>query len=161
MPLTDGGGSFSCLVYRRTTRYIRVPTTLVGLIDASVSNRVAVNWKGLKNRLGGYHEPVATIIDRTFLSTIPNAEIRNGIAELIKIFCTTHIQKYTQLETHGQALITTRFGLIEQPTQTVVKAAHEIIQQGTSRSLFPALPRPPTRDLILFFPRNSAPNTMS
>ena len=88
--------SFSCLIYRRTTCYIRVLTTLVGLIDVSVSNRVAVNCNGLKNRLGGYHEPVSTIIDRTYLSTIPGAEIRNGIAELIKIFCTTHYENYSK-----------------------------------------------------------------
>ena len=47
--------SFACACYRRNTNFIRVPTTLIGLIDASVSIKVAVNYGQYKNRLGAYH----------------------------------------------------------------------------------------------------------
>lgn len=53
----------------------------MGLIEASVSNGVAVNWNGLKNHVDGYHEPAATFIDYTFLRYIPEAETRNGTSE--------------------------------------------------------------------------------
>lgn len=105
---------FSCAIYRRSTRYNRVPTTLIGLIDASVSNRVAVNWEGLKNRIGGYHEPENTIYDPTFLKTLDEAEIRNGVAEILKISSCTHQQTFNLLEEHGPKLIKTRFAQTEE-----------------------------------------------
>ena len=151
--------SFSCLIYRRTTRYIRVPTTLVGLIDASVSNRVAVNFNGLKNRIGGYHEPVSTIIDRTFLSTIPKAEIRNGIAELIKIFCTTHYEKYSMLEDLGLSLIDTKFGVVDNPSSTLERSAKDIIQQGILSVLEYEIPnsREQTLNRVMYFGHTWSP----
>ena len=158
-PSTNTMPSFSCLIYRRTTRYIRVPTTLVGLIDASVSNRVAVNFNGLKNRLGGYHEPVSTIIDRTFLSTIPRAEIRNGIAELIKIFCTTHYEKYSMLEEIGLALIDTKFGIVDNPSSTLERNAKDIVQQGILSVLEYEIPnsREQTLNRVMYFGHTWSP----
>jgi len=70
-------------VYRRNTNFIRVPTTVIGLIDASVSIKVAVNYGNHKNRIGAYHAPIHTFLDFTFLRTLPTAQIRNGFAELI------------------------------------------------------------------------------
>ena len=158
-PSTNIAPSFSCLIYRRTTCYIRVPTTLVGLIDASVSNRVAVNFNGLKNRIGGYHEPVSTIIDRTFLSTIPRAEIRNGIAELIKIFCTTHYEKYALLEEKGLALIDTKFGMVDNPSSTLERNAKDIIQQGILSVLEYEIPnaREQTLNRVMYFGHTWSP----
>ncbi len=53
--LTTDVAGFACASYRRNTPYIRIPTTLIGLIDASVSIKVAVNHGKHKNRLGAYH----------------------------------------------------------------------------------------------------------
>jgi 3-dehydroquinate synthase len=52
--VTDVAG-YACASYRRSSNFIRVPTTLIGLIDASVSIKVGLNHKKLKNRLGAYH----------------------------------------------------------------------------------------------------------
>lgn len=49
---------FACAAYRRNTNFIRIPTTVIGLIDASVSIKVAVNYGNYKNRLGAYHAPM-------------------------------------------------------------------------------------------------------
>jgi demethyl-4-deoxygadusol synthase len=84
--LVVGGGlvtdvvGFACAAYRRSTNYIRIPTTLIGLIDAGVAIKVAVNHKKLKNRLGAYHAPQKVILDFSFLETLPVAQIRNGMA---------------------------------------------------------------------------------
>ena len=82
--ITDVTG-FACSAYRRSSNYIRVPTTLIGLIDASVAIKVAVNHGKLKNRLGAYHASKKVILDFSFLKTLPQSQIRNGMAELIKI----------------------------------------------------------------------------
>ena len=83
--LTTDVAGFACSSYRRRTNYIRVPTSLIGLIDASVAIKVAVNHGKLKNRLGAYHASKKVILDFSFLKTVPIGQIRNGMAELIKI----------------------------------------------------------------------------
>ena len=62
---------FACAAYRRNTNFIRIPTTVIGLIDASVSIKVAVNYGNYKNRLGAYHAPMHTFLDFSFLKTLP------------------------------------------------------------------------------------------
>ena len=122
--------SFACSVYRRGTRYIRVPTSLIGLIDASVSNRVAVNWNGYKNRLGAYHEPTHTVIDSTFLRSLPQSEIRNGISEIIKISSCTDIVTFELVEQYGQDLMQTHFGLKNVENDELMKVGNRLIQRG-------------------------------
>ena len=122
--------SFACAVYRRGTRYIRVPTSLIGLIDASVSNRVAVNWNGHKNRLGAYHEPMHTIIDSKFLTTLPQPEVRNGIAEIIKISSCTDIKTFQLIEKYGQELMQTRFGQINVQNNEMRQMGNSLIRRG-------------------------------
>lgn len=121
--MLKGNHRFACAVYRRSTPYVRIPTTLVGLIDASVSNRVAVNWAGLKNRIGAYHEPIHTVIDPRFLRSLPEAEIRNGIAEIIKITSCVDIATFSLIEKHGEDLISTKFFTTD---RTATKEAQQI-----------------------------------
>ncbi len=73
------------LLYQGETPYLRVPTTLVGLIDAGVGLKVGVDVNRRRNLLGGYQPPLACLCDTTFLRTLPPAEIRCGLAEAIKI----------------------------------------------------------------------------
>ena len=107
--ITDVAG-LACATYRRRTDYIRVPTTLIGLIDASVAIKVAVNHGHLKNRLGAYHASERVILDFSFLATLPTAQVRNGMAELIKIGVVANRAIFDRLEAHGEELLRTRFG---------------------------------------------------
>ena len=106
--ITDVAG-FACATYRRTTNYVRVPTTVIGLIDASVSIKVAVNHGKNKNRLGAYHAPMHTFLDFGFLKTLPIAQIRNGFAELIKISTCADLQTFELLDKYCEPLIATGF----------------------------------------------------
>ncbi len=64
-------------LYRRRTPYIRVPTTLLAYIDASVGAKTGVNF--------AYIPPVAAFLDRSFLCTLPRRHISNGMAEMLKV----------------------------------------------------------------------------
>lgn len=110
--LTTDVAGFACSAYRRKTNYIRVPTSLIGLIDASVAIKVAVNHGKLKNRLGAYHASQKVILDFSFLRTLPIAQIRNGMAELIKIAVVGNQEIFELLEEHGAALLHSRFGYL-------------------------------------------------
>ncbi|MDJ0775276.1 MAG: sedoheptulose 7-phosphate cyclase [Mastigocoleus sp. MO_167.B18] len=117
--LVVGGGlvtdvtGFACSAYRRRSNYIRIPTTLIGLIDASVAIKVAVNHKKLKNRLGAYHASKKVLLDFSFLGTLPTEQVRNGMAELVKIAVVANEEVFNLLEEHGEELLRTHFGNID------------------------------------------------
>jgi hypothetical protein len=108
--LTTDVAGFACSAYRRSTNYVRVPTTLIGLIDASVAIKVAVNHGHLKNRLGAHHASQKVIFDFSFLSTLPIAQVRNGMAALVKIAVVGNRRVFDLLEAHGEELLHTGFG---------------------------------------------------
>lgn len=122
--------SFACAAYRRNTNYIRIPTTVIGLIDASVSIKVAVNYGRYKNRLGAYHAPIHTFLDFTFLRTLPVAQIRNGFAELIKISSCAHSETFNLLDKYCEKLIKTAFGRSDEADEEVKVAADKICRAG-------------------------------
>ena len=81
---------------------VRIPTTLIGLIDASVSIKVGCNHGKMKNRLGAYHASSRVLLDFGFLETLPIDQVRNGIAEIIKIATVGHREVFELLEKHGR-----------------------------------------------------------
>lgn len=132
--VTDVAG-FACAAYRRNTNYIRVPTTVIGLIDASVSIKVAVNYGNYKNRLGAYHAPKHTFLDFSFLRNLPEAQIRNGFAELIKISSCAHLPTFDLLDKYCEEIIRTAFGRSDDASPEVRKAADEINRAGIHEML--------------------------
>ncbi len=109
---TDVAG-LACATFRRSTSYIRIPTTLIGLIDASVSIKVGINHRSYKNRLGAYHASSKVILDFRFLKTLPLDQVRNGMAELIKITTVADADTFDLLEKYGEDLLATRFGHLD------------------------------------------------
>ncbi|KAI9823821.1 MAG: hypothetical protein M1826_007642 [Phylliscum demangeonii] len=132
--VTDVAG-FACAAYRRNTNFIRVPTTVIGLIDASVSIKVAVNYGNYKNRLGAYHAPIHTFLDFTFLRTLPTAQIRNGFAELVKISTCAHLGTFDLLDRYCEELIGTAFGRADHASDDVRRAADQINWDGIHEML--------------------------
>ncbi|MCZ4076802.1 sedoheptulose 7-phosphate cyclase [Rhodococcus sp. H36-A4] len=111
--LTTDVAGYACASYRRNTPYIRIPTTLIGLIDASVSIKVAVNFGKHKNRLGAYHASQKVLLDFSFLRSLPEDQVRNGMAELIKISVVGNSAIFDMLDEHGPELLRTRFGHLD------------------------------------------------
>ncbi|SPJ78572.1 related to pentafunctional arom polypeptide [Fusarium torulosum] len=132
--VTDVAG-FACAAYRRNTNYVRIPTTVIGLIDASVSIKVAVNYGNYKNRLGAYHAPSHTFLDFTFLRSLPVAQIRNGFAELIKISTCAHKDTYDLLEKYCEQLIDTGFGRSDNASPEIKEVADKICRAGIHEML--------------------------
>ncbi|XP_038867404.1 2-epi-5-epi-valiolone synthase-like [Salvelinus namaycush] len=96
-------------LYRRRTPYIRVPTTLLSYIDASVGAKTGVNFANGKNKLGSYIPPVATFLDRTFIRTVPRRQVSNGMAEMLKMALMKHKGLFELLETKGRYLLDSSF----------------------------------------------------
>ncbi|MEH1910524.1 MAG: sedoheptulose 7-phosphate cyclase [Nostoc sp.] len=122
--ITDVAG-FACASYRRKSNYIRIPTTLIGLIDAGVAIKVAVNHRKEKNRLGAYHAPLKVILDFSFLKTLPSAQVRNGMAELVKIAVVSNSEVFELLYEYGEELLSTHFGHVN-ATPEIKEIAHKV-----------------------------------
>lgn len=81
--VSDMGG-FAAATFKRGMRCINVPTTLLAAVDASVGGKTGVNFNGMKNQIGAFHEPYAAVISTIFFNTLPQQEILSGYAEMLK-----------------------------------------------------------------------------
>jgi 3-dehydroquinate synthase len=81
--VTDLGG-FVASTYKRGIRFVHVPTTLMGMADAAIGGKTAVNVNGIKNAAGTFAIPEAVYIHTGFLSTLKKNELLSGFAELLK-----------------------------------------------------------------------------
>lgn len=82
--VTDMGG-FIASVYKRGVNFINIPTTLLAMVDASVGGKNGVDLNGIKNQIGTVAQPALVLVDPVFLDTLPERQVDNGIAEIIKI----------------------------------------------------------------------------
>ncbi|MFD3333021.1 sedoheptulose 7-phosphate cyclase [Streptomyces sp. NPDC058700] len=114
-PIVIGGGVVADVVglaaslYRRGIPFVRVPTTLLGQVDVSVAAKSGINYGGYRNRLGAYTPPPRTLIDRRFLATVPDRQLRNGMGEIFKMALIKDLRLFELLEEYGAELIETRF----------------------------------------------------
>lgn len=106
--LTDVVG-FAASTYRRGVPHIKVPTTLMGYIDAAVGIKTGVNFNDRKNRLGSFEPPRAVFLDRGLLTTLAPRHLRNGLCEIIKLAIICDARLFELLERFGRASLTTAF----------------------------------------------------
>jgi 3-dehydroquinate synthase len=85
-----GGGAttdvvgFAAATWLRGVRVVQVPTTLLGMVDAAVGGKTAINTPAGKNLVGAFHPPAAVLVDLDTLETLPAGEWVNGMAEVVK-----------------------------------------------------------------------------
>lgn len=81
--LTDLCG-FAAATYKRGIDYVNIPTTLLSMVDASTGGKTGINYHGLKNSIGLFAPPVATLIWPSWLKTLPPKQFLSGFAEMLK-----------------------------------------------------------------------------
>jgi 3-dehydroquinate synthase len=81
--VTDMGG-FIASVYKRGIKFINIPTSLLGMVDASVGGKTGIDLGSFKNQLGTFSFPEMVICDTGFLHTLPDIEFTSGKAEMLK-----------------------------------------------------------------------------
>lgn len=93
MVVSLGGGvvsdiaGFAAATYLRGIKFVSIPTSLLAQIDASIGGKNGVNLSFGKNLVGTFYSPELVLVDSNFLLTLPQKELRCGIAEAIKCGC--------------------------------------------------------------------------
>jgi len=123
--ILDIAGMGACL-YRRGVPFVRVPTTLLAIVDASVGVKNGVDYccnitdETYKNRVGSFYAPSSCLLDTAFIQSQDARNISNGIGEIMKLALVRSSDLFELLEAHGAALVESRFG------------PHDSIPQGVS-----------------------------
>jgi 3-dehydroquinate synthase len=104
----DIAGTAAAL-YRRGVAFVRIPTTLLGMVDVAVGIKQGVNFSRHKNLLGTFYPPLGVLNDAAFLRTAPPRELACGVAEIIKIAVAADAELFELLEDHLEELLRSSF----------------------------------------------------
>jgi 3-dehydroquinate synthase len=96
-------------LFRRGVDYVRIPTSLIAMVDVGVGIKQAINFEGKKSLLGAFYPASCTVIDPTFLSTVSARDISCGIAEIIKIAMVKDQGLFELLEENMATLVSSKF----------------------------------------------------
>lgn len=90
-------GGFVAAGYKRGIRHINVPTTLLGMVDAAIGGKTAIDFDGVKNSIGHFYPSALTVIEPAFLGSLPEEELMNGQVEMVKTSAVTDQDLYARL----------------------------------------------------------------
>lgn len=136
--VTDLGG-FASATFKRGMRFINVPTTLLGAVDAAVGGKTGFNYHGLKNEIGAFAPARDVIVSTCFFDTLPVKEMKSGYAEVIKHAMLSDRNEFLRLLDHDFNVPINHDDLLERLQRSVqVKVdivARDPNEQGERKAL--------------------------
>jgi 2-epi-5-epi-valiolone synthase len=137
-----GGGvcsdisGLAAALHRRGVPHINVPTTLVGLIDAGIGTKNAVNHGSRKSALGSFYPPEHSILDIGFLASLPRRHFANGLAEIIKLAIVSDEELFDLLADSAPTLIETGFRSPASAAERTIRLAVTGMLSELARNLY-------------------------
>ena len=146
MLIALGGGvvgdmvGFIASIYMRGIPYIQIPTTLIGQVDSSIGGKTAIDLPHGKNLLGTFHQPRSVFVDLFFLETLPQKELNNGLAEIIKYGIIDDEKMFRMLEENMEAIKNRDSALLTKLVENCCRIKKSIVEidekeQGLRRLL--------------------------
>lgn len=130
-----GGGlvcdvaGFAASTYMRGIPYGFVATSLLAQVDASVGGKNGVNFNGFKNMVGVFNQPRFVICDQGLLTTLPPAEIANGLAEIVKHAAIYDVDYFDTIEANVSRIDTLEPTFIEDLVHTSVVIKSQVVNR--------------------------------
>lgn len=128
-----GGGvvgdlaGFAAAIINRGVNLVQIPTTLLAQVDSSVGGKTAINTRSGKNLVGAFHQPRLVLADTDVLSTLSDADLRAGFAEIIKIAAMRDADIFTWLEAHGEAVLARSPAALTQAITQAIQLKADIV----------------------------------
>lgn len=135
-----GGGvvgdlaGFVAATYLRGIPFVQVPTTLLAQVDSSVGGKVGVNLKAGKNLVGAFHQPKLVLCDLDALRTLPQRELRAGLAEVIKYGIIYDARFFARLERTLPALLRRNLAALTSTIARCCEIKAEVVGQDETES---------------------------
>jgi 3-dehydroquinate synthase len=133
--ITDLGG-FVASTYKRGIPFINIPTSLLAMVDASIGGKTGIDLGHLKNQIGVINTPELIVVDTSFLATLPQLEMRSGLAEMLKHGLIFDEDYWNRLQNLSASTIADLDGLIYE--SIIIKkdiVAQDPTEQGVRKTL--------------------------
>jgi len=137
-----GGGvigdmaGFAAATYQRGIDFIQIPTTLLAQVDSSVGGKTAVNHPLGKNMIGAFHQPKLVLADTDTLATLPDRELKAGLAEVIKYGLIRDAGFFDWLEVNIDGLLARDAGLLSEAIErSCANKAQIVAEDETERGV--------------------------
>ncbi|HEB72776.1 MAG TPA: 3-dehydroquinate synthase, partial [Nitrospirae bacterium] len=135
-----GGGvtgdiaGFSAATYMRGIKLAQAPTTLLSQVDSSVGGKTGVNHPRGKNLIGAFYQPGVVLADISALQTLPDKEIRCGVAEVIKYGLIASARFFKFLEGAIEALTALEPGVTLKVVQRSCRIKADVVAEDEKES---------------------------
>lgn len=133
--LALGGGvvgdltGFIASLYMRSIPYVQIPTTLLAQVDSSVGGKTAIDLGEKKNLLGTFHQPERVYVDLSLLDTLSQAEIQNGLAEVIKSAIVRDHIFFEFLEDHHDSVLSGEPNILEKLVSCCLRIKSAVVME--------------------------------
>lgn len=130
-----GGGalmdtvSMAASIYRRGVKVVKVPTTLLGIVDAAIGIKTGVNFENQRNRLGSYHINYDVLLDVQFLQSLSGNMMRQGLGEIFKIALIKSRDLFVLLEQNKTKLVESSFYQSESGRQIINSSILSMLEE--------------------------------
>ncbi|MCG8415817.1 MAG: 3-dehydroquinate synthase [Pseudomonadales bacterium] len=140
-----GGGvigditGFAAATYQRGINFIQIPTTLLAQVDSSVGGKTGVNHPLGKNMIGAFYQPQCVLIDTTVLNTLPEREVKAGLAEVLKYGLIIDADFFGWLEANAEAVSSLASAELTQVIKTCCEIKADVVARDERESGIRAL----------------------
>lgn len=131
--VTDLAG-YVAATYCRGIPLVMIPTSLLGMVDASIGGKTGVNVPYGKNMVGCIYQPKKVVIDFSTLKSLPKKELVNGVVEMIKHGLIADCQLFKDLEKHSDQLLSLDPAILEKVIFESCRIKKEIVEQDEKES---------------------------
>jgi len=135
-----GGGSttdlagFVAATWLRGVRYVSVPTSLLGMVDAAVGGKTGINTAEGKNLVGAFYEPAGVLCDLDVLASLPPADLVGGLAEVVKCGFIADPQILTLVEANPDAARTAGSPVLRELVERSVRVKADVVSADLRES---------------------------
>jgi 3-dehydroquinate synthase len=131
--VTDVTG-FAAATWLRGVPVVHVPTTLLGMVDAAIGGKVAINTAAGKNLVGAFHQPELVVVDPSYLATLDQEDYVAGLAEVVKAGFIADPAILDLIESNVPAVLSRQPAFVEELVTRAVRVKASVVAADPTES---------------------------